>query len=86
MSSGGGWSRTVVRCGGSCGAEVASVYREGAELVLRGSGAVDGSRVLNDADGDLIPLRCPKCGRAGSFTPSVLTRAARTGRRALAIR
>ena len=81
-----GWSRTVVRHGGTCGAEVASVYRHGDDLALRGSGVVDGSRVLHDADRDEIPMRCPKCGHPGSFTPSVLIRAACTGRRALALR
>lgn len=75
-----GWGRTIVRCGGTCGGEVATVYGTAAGFFLIGLG-VGASQIIGEDDRDLIAGTCQRCGRPGTIDPVELRRAARAHRR-----
>jgi hypothetical protein len=71
----GGWALTVVRHGGTCGAELGTVFQNASGLLLIGFGII-GSRRLDESNQEPVRMLCPKCGREAEGDPKMLRRRA----------
>ena len=70
-----GWGLTVVRHGGTCGAELGTVFQNAPGLLLIGLGII-GSRRLDESNPEPVRMLCPKCGREAEADPKMLRRRA----------